>query len=99
MFIRIGFERLEVAKHPILKEANRMNSHKHARLTYARRLEMVQQMTEMNWSAGEAASAHGVTPATARKWLGRYLAGGDAALVDASSRPARSCRPSSGTSW
>ena len=63
MFIRIGFERLEVAKHPILKEANRMNSHKHARLTYARRLEMVQQMTEMNWSAGEAAATQGVTPA------------------------------------
>lgn len=91
MFIRIGFERLEVAKHPILKEANRMNSHKHARLTYARRQEMVQQMTEMNWSAGEAAAAHGVTPATARKWLGRFLAGGEAALVDASSRPA--CSP------
>jgi transposase InsO family protein len=92
VFIRIGFERLEVAKHPILKEANRMNSHKHARLTYARRLEMVQQMTEMHWSAGQAAAAHGVTPATARKWLGRYLAGGDAALVDASSRPTRSPR-------
>ncbi len=92
MFIRIGFERLEVAKHPILKEANRMNSHKHARLTYARRLEMVQQMTEMNWSAGEAAATQGVTPATARKWLGRYLAGGEAALVDASSRPALSPR-------
>jgi len=69
-----------------------MNSHKHARLTYARRLEMVQQMTEMNWSAGEAAAAQGVTAATARKWLGRYLAGGEAALVDASSRPMRSPR-------
>ena len=69
-----------------------MNSHKHARLTYARRLEMVQQMTEMNWSAGEAAAVQGVTPATARKWLGRYLAGGEAALVDASSRPTRSPR-------
>lgn len=49
-------------------------------------------MTEMNWSAGQAAAAHGVTPATARKWLGRYLAGGEAALADASSRPARSPR-------
>jgi transposase InsO family protein len=69
-----------------------MNSHKHARLTYARRLEMVRQMTEMNWSARDAAAAHGVTAATARKWLGRFLAAGDAALVDASSRPARSPR-------
>lgn len=53
-----------------------MNSHRHARLTYARRLRMVRQMIELNWSAGETASAHGVTPATARKWLGRRLAGG-----------------------
>jgi transposase InsO family protein len=69
-----------------------MNSHKHARLTYARRLEMVQQMTEWGWSASRAGSAHGVTAATARKWLGRYLAAGEAALADASSRPARSPR-------
>ena len=69
-----------------------MNSHKHARLTYARRLEMVQQMTDWGWSAAQAAAAHGVTPATARKWLGRFLAGGEAGLVDASSRPARSPR-------
>jgi len=69
-----------------------MNSHKHARLTYARRLEMVKQMTEGGLSAREAALAHGVTPATARKWLGRYLAGGPAALADASSRPERSPR-------
>ena len=92
MFIRIGFERLEVAKHPILKEANRMNSHKHARLTYARRLEMVQQMTCAGCSANEAGALHGVTAATARKWLGRYLAAGESGLADASSRPNRSPR-------
>jgi hypothetical protein len=46
-----------------------MNSHEHARLTYARRLEMVQQMTKMGGSTGEVAAAHSVTPATARKWL------------------------------
>jgi len=92
VFIRIGFERLEVAKHPILKEANRMNSHKHARLTYARRLEMVRQMIDCGWSASQAGVAHGVTPATARKWHGRYLAAGEAGLADASSRPARSPR-------
>ena len=69
-----------------------MNSHKHARLTYARRLEMVRQMTEQGLGAIEAALAHGVTPPTARKWLGRYLADGEAGLADASSRPARSPR-------
>ena len=69
-----------------------MNSHKHARLTYARRLEMVKQMTEGGLSATQAAVAQGVTPPTARKWLGRYLAGGEVALSDASSRPANSPR-------
>lgn len=69
-----------------------MNSHKHARLTFARRLEMVKQMTEGGMPVCEAAKLHGVTPPTARKWLGRYLAGGQASLADASSRPARSPR-------
>lgn len=69
-----------------------MNSHKHARLTYARRMEMVEQMTQQSWSASEAAAHHGVTAATARKWLGRFLAGGQEALADASSRPVRSPR-------
>ncbi len=49
-------------------------------------------MTELGLSAGRAAAAQGVTPATARKWLGRYLAHGDAGLADASSRPLRSPR-------
>ena len=53
-----------------------MNTHKHARLTYARRLEMVKQMTERGLSATEAALLQRVTPATARKWLGRYLVQG-----------------------
>ncbi len=69
-----------------------MNIHKHARLTFARRLEMVQQMTVQGFSAVQAAAAQGVTPPTARKWLGRYLAGGEAALADASSRPTNSPR-------
>jgi len=69
-----------------------MNTHKHARLTYARRLEMTRQMTFEGLSFARAAAEHGVTPATARKWLGRFLAGGESALVDASSRPAHSPR-------
>lgn len=69
-----------------------MNTHKHARLTFARRIEMVKQMTLGGLSAPDAASAHGVTAPTARKWLGRYLAGGEAALADASSRPTHSPR-------
>lgn len=69
-----------------------MNTHKHARLTFARRLEMVQQMTIHGQDAAQAALAQGVTAQTARKWLGRYLSGGEAALADASSRPTRSPR-------
>ena len=68
-----------------------MNIHKNARLTLARRLEMVQDMTVRGLSAPKAAEQHGVTAPTARKWLARYLAFGEAGLVDASSRPA--CSP------
>lgn len=69
-----------------------MNTHKNARLTYVRRLEMVQDITERGWSAAEAGVRHGVSAVTARKWLGRYLVGGAAALLDKSSRPERSPR-------
>ena len=69
-----------------------MNTHKHARLTFCRRLEMVQEMTRQGLAASEAGARHGVTAATARKWLGRFLAHGEAGLSDASSRPMRSPR-------
>ncbi len=67
-----------------------MNTHKHARLTYVRRIELARALTVDGLSTSEAASQFAVTPATVRKWLGRYLAGGEAALADASSRPRRS---------
>lgn len=69
-----------------------MNHHKNARLTLARRLEMVHLMTEQALTPAAAALAGGVSAQTARKWLGRYLAGGEPALADASSRPASSPR-------
>ena len=69
-----------------------MNTHKNARLTYLRRLEMVQDITERGMSASEAAAKHGVSAVTARKWLGRYLADGAAGLLDKSSRPEKSPR-------
>ncbi len=64
-----------------------MNTNKNARLMYLRRLERVQDITERGFAASEAASKHGVSAVTTRKWLGRYLAGGAAALMDKSSRP------------
>lgn len=67
-----------------------MNTHKNARLTYLRRLEMVQDMTLRGVSAAQAGLAAGVSAVTARKWLGRYLVDGPAGLLDKSSRPAKS---------
>ncbi|ETH42736.1 DNA-binding helix-turn-helix protein [Bordetella pertussis H939] len=69
-----------------------MNTHKHARLTFLRRLEMVQQLIAHQVCVPEAARAYGVTAPTVRKWLGRFLAQGQAGLADASSRPTVSRR-------
>ena len=69
-----------------------MNTHKNARLTFLRRLELVQDITERGLSVSEAAAQQGVSAVTARKWLGRYLAKGADGLLDKSSRPARSPR-------
>jgi transposase InsO family protein len=69
-----------------------MNTHKNARLTYARRMELVKDITERGLSPCSAAAVHGVTAPTARKWLGRYLAQGLTGLADRSSRPAASPR-------
>ena len=69
-----------------------MNSHKNARLTFARRLEMVRDMTQRGLAPSAAGVAHGVSAPTAYKWLGRYLSHGEAGLADRSSRPAISPR-------
>ncbi len=74
-----------------------MNTRKHARLTFARRRQMVQQLTFEGFSFAQAAAEHGVTLATARKWLARYLAGDESALEDESPRPAKSPRSISPT--
>ena len=52
-----------------------MNSHKNARLTFARRLEMVLEVIQGRASVPRAARSYGVTDKTIRKWLWRYLAG------------------------
>ena len=64
-----------------------MNIHKNARLTFARRIEMVRSMVERRRTPAEAGSQAAVSTPTARKWLGRFLAQGEAGLVDRSSRP------------
>src|SRR3954463_12894229 len=69
-----------------------MNTHKNARLTFARRLEMVQDITQRGMSRAAAARRQNVSVPTVRKWLGRYLAHGQASLRDRSSRPQLSPR-------
>lgn len=69
-----------------------MNSHKNARLTFIRRLDMVQDMIERRFTPAVAAATAGVSEPTARKWLARYLVHGEAGLRDASSRPHHSPR-------
>ncbi|ETH91439.1 homeodomain-like domain protein [Bordetella pertussis STO1-CHOC-0019] len=78
-----------------------MNTHKHARLTFLRRLEMVQQLIAHQVCVPEAARAYGVTAPTVRKWLGRFLAQGQAGLAGLTQariaslggQPARQPRP------
>jgi len=69
-----------------------MNIHKNARLSLARRIELVQDISVRGLSVNQAAALHGVTAPTARKWLGRFLSAGHDGLRDASSRPASSPR-------
>lgn len=64
-----------------------MNVHKNARLTFARRLEMVLDIVIKGFTPCTAAAVHGVTEPSARKWLGRYLVEGEVGLRDRSSRP------------
>ena len=44
-----------------------MNTHKNARLTFLRRLEMVEDITKRGLATSEAAAKHGVTAVTTRK--------------------------------
>jgi transposase InsO family protein len=48
---------------------------------------MVQDVLERKLTYGAAASAHGVSVPTVRKWVGRFLSQGKAGLQDVSSRP------------
>ena len=59
-----------------------MNTHKNARLTFARRLELAMDVLERELTLC-AAAAHNVSVPTARKWVGRYLAEGESGLARA----------------
>lgn len=64
-----------------------MNSHKNARTTYAGRKLLIERIGVIGLMP--AAEAAGISVRTARKWLKRFEAQGEAGLLDRSSRPAR----------
>ena len=65
-----------------------MNVHKNARLTPQGRGLLVRRIEE-GWPIVEAARAAGISKRTAFRWLARHRAGGELALLDRSSAPAR----------
>ena len=67
-----------------------MNVHQHARMTVHGRLLLVQRVRQAGWRVAAAAAAAGISERTAYIWLARYRAGGERALHDRSSAPARS---------
>lgn len=69
-----------------------MNTHKNARLTYARRVELARRASAPAANQSALAREFGVTRPTVRKWRHRYGAEGLAGLRDRSSRPHRSPR-------
>ena len=64
-----------------------MNIHKLARLTFIRRVEMVEDVLKSRLSASHVAQLYDVSVPTVRKWVGRFLAEGKTGLADRSSRP------------
>jgi len=69
-----------------------MNVHKNARMTVRGRILLVERICRQGWPVAQAASAAGVSERTAHKWLSRYRQGGETALHDRPSTPARSPR-------
>jgi transposase InsO family protein/transposase len=64
-----------------------MKVHANAPLGPKGRETMVLRVLELGWSRTEAAEAAGVSERTCSKWTRRYLAEGDAGLLDRSSAP------------
>jgi transposase InsO family protein len=69
-----------------------MNVHKNARMTVHGRALLVARVRDQGWRVEDAALAAGVSVRTAYTWLARWRAGGEPALHDRSSAPARSPR-------
>ena len=70
-----------------------MDIHKNAHLTPRSRAELVRRVLQEGQSPTAVATAFGVCPKTARKWLRRFREEGHEGLRDRSSRPHRLRRP------
>jgi transposase InsO family protein len=70
-----------------------MDIHKNARLTPHSRAELVRRVLAEKQTPKAVATAFGVCEKTVRKWVERFLAEGEAGLLDRSSRPHRLHRP------
>lgn len=66
-----------------------MRIHANARTCPNSRRLLVKRIEEENWSLMAAAEAAGISERSARKWLGRWRAEGEAGLLDRSSAPRR----------
>ena len=64
-----------------------MKLHANAALSLNKRRLLCRRVVAERWTVTEAAAAAEVSVRCARKWVGRYLAEGDAGLVDRSSAP------------
>ncbi len=64
-----------------------MKLHANAALGPRGRRTMVMRVLEQGWSRQEASQAAGVSERTCAKWIGRFLAEGEAGLCDRSSAP------------
>jgi transposase len=66
-----------------------MKLHANAALSLNRRRRLCERVVVEGWTLTKAAEAAEVSVRTARKWVRRYRAEGDAGLVDRSSTPLR----------
>jgi transposase InsO family protein len=64
-----------------------MKLHANAALSLNQRRRMVRRVVDQGWSLTKAAEAAEVSERTCSKWVGRYLAEGDAGLLDRPSAP------------
>ena len=85
----LGYEAGAARPTSPVPEVARMNIHRNARLTPQGRALMVRRVVVEGWTLAVAAAAAGLSARQAYRWLAWHRAGGEPALHDRSSAPAR----------